>query len=329
MVTIQDVAKAAGVANSTVSHALNGKRTISQATKEKIFQAIKDLGYEPNPNARALRSSSTGVIGFFAYDITEVFAARIIQGAEKIARRRNAYLLFTSGVEFNYDIHGAVDFLRKRRVDGIIIAYGVRQTVQADFLHSLEMPIVTVNTRVHETIPSVQPDDFAGGKEAALHLLSRGCRYPAVIAGPESRLASEERLAGFLEALEDNNIPFDASKQVIHGDFSADSGARCMETLLLRFPEFDAVFCANDYMAAGAINQASARGLSVPNDIKIIGFDNREFGAFWPIPITTFALPLLTMGEKSAEMLFERIEGRYPEPMHVTLPSNLIQRSSS
>ena len=102
-----------------------------------------------------------------------------------------------------------------------------------------------------------------------------------------------------------------------------------METLLLRFPEFDAVFCANDYMAAGAINQASARGLSVPNDIKIIGFDNREFGAFWPIPITTFALPLLTMGEKSAEMLFERIEGRYPEPMHVTLPSNLIQRSSS
>jgi len=329
MITINDVAKAAGVANSTVSHVLSGKRPISRETKEKVYKAIEELGYAPNPNARALRTSSSGVIGFFAYDITEVFAARIIQGAEKILREKSAYLLFTSGAEFNHDIRGAIDFLRKRRVDGIIAAFGVRQSLKLDAFQSFGIPLVTVNTRIHDSVPSIQPDDFAGGREAALHLLSRGSHIPAVIAGPRKRLASEERVAGFVEALAEHNVDFNPSQQLVYGDFTASSGAQCLEELLQTLSTIDAVFCANDYMAAGAINQASSRGLSVPDDIKILGFDNREFGSFWPIPISTFALPLLNMGEMSAEMLFERIEGRDPEPMHVTLPSNLIKRRSS
>lgn len=329
MTTINDVAKAAGVANSTVSHVLSGKRPISRETKEKVYKAIEELGYEPNPNARALRSSSSGIIGFFAFDITEVFAARIIQGAEKIVREKNAYLLFTSGVEFNHDIKGAVDFLRKRRVDGIIIAYGVRQTVQPDSIHTLGIPIVTVNTTIHDSVPSVQPDDFSGGKEAARHLLSRGCRLPAIVAGPKKRLASEERIAGFMETLKERGLPFNPSQQLIYGDFTASSGAQCIGKLLGTLPGIDAVFCANDYMAAGAINEALRRGLSVPEDIKIVGFDNREFGSFWPIPITTFALPLFNMGEKSAEMLFSLIEGHPLDSLHVIMPSSLIKRRSS
>jgi len=329
MATIHDVAKAAGVANSTVSHALSGKRPISRETKERIFKAIEELGYEPNPIARALRSSSTGVIGFFAYDITEVFAAKIIQGAEKVARQKSAYLLFSSGVEFDHPIQDAIDFLRKRRVDGIIIAHGVRQIVESNVFASLDIPVVTVNTCIHGTVPSVQPDDFAGGREAALHILARGGKTPAVIAGPENRLASEERLAGFLEAIRDASLPFDPAKQVIHGDFSAESGANCLEALFKRIPTIDAVFCANDYMAAGAINHAISRGLAIPGDLKIVGFDDREFASFWPIPITTFALPLTGMGETSAEMLFQRIEGHNPDPLHVTIPSRLITRLSS
>lgn len=329
MVTINDVARAAGVANSTVSHVLSGKRPISRETKEKVFKAIKELGYEPNPNARALRSSSSGVIGFFAYDITEVFAARIIQGAEKIVRERNAYLLFTSGVEFDHDIKDALDFLRKRRVDGIIIAYGVRQKVPPDSVQTLGMPTVTVNTCIHDSVPSIQPDDFLGGKEAAMHLLAQESRLPAIIAGPKKRLASEERVAGFMEVLKERDIPFNPSQQLVYGDFTVSSGAQCLDKLLGTLPDIDAVFCANDYMAAGAINEALRRRLSVPEDLKVVGFDNREFGSFWPIPITTFALPLLDMGETSAEMLFAQIDGRTPDPLHVTLPSSLIKRQSS
>jgi len=329
MVTIRDVATAAGVSVSTVSHALSGKRPISQATKDKIHDAIERLGYEPNPAARALRTTTSGVIGFFAFDITEVFAARIIHGAEKIARERDSYLLFTSGVEFNNDISSAVDFLRRRRVDGIIAAYGVRQAIRPEMRAVFDLPAVTVNTFIHDSLPSVQPDDFAGGKEAALHLVSRGARRPAVIAGPEMRLASMERLAGFTKALEECGIGFNQAERVVHGDFSAESGARCMELLLETCPDMDAVFCANDYMAAGAINSALAHGLAIPRDLKVVGYDDREFSSFWPIPITTFALPLERMGEVSASMLFERIEGREPDPMRVLLPSSLIVRQSS
>lgn len=329
MVTIHDVAKAAGVANSTVSHALSGKRPISRETKEKIRKAIEELGYEPNPIARALRSSSTGVIGFFAYDIKEVFTTKIIQGVEKIARERDAYLLFSSGIEFKHPIEDAVDFLRKRRVDGIIIAHGVRQAVESEVFASLETPIVTVNTCIKGTVPSVQPDDFEGGRKAAFHLLERGGKVPAIVAGPEGRLASEERISGFLEALREKGVPFASEKQLVHGDFSAESGTACLKQLLDTMPDIDAVFCANDYMAAGAINHAMKRGLSIPEELKVVGFDDREFGAFWPIPITTFALPLAEMGEVSAEMLFQCIGGQIPEPLHLTIPSRIIVRRSS
>ncbi|MEN6491481.1 MAG: LacI family DNA-binding transcriptional regulator [Rectinema sp.] len=329
MVTIRDVAIAAGVSVSTVSHALSGKRPISQATKDKIHDAIERLGYEPNPAARALRTTTSGVIGFFAFDITEVFAARIIHGAEKIAREKSSYLLFTSGVEFNNDITSAIDFLRKRRVDGIIAAYGVRQAIRPEMRVAFDLPAVTVNTFIYDSIPSVQPDDFAGGREAALHLVARGARRLAVIAGPEMRLASMERLAGFTKALEECGIGFDPSRRVVHGDFTAESGAHCMDVLLEVCPDMDAVFCANDYMAAGAINRALARGRTIPDDLRVVGYDDREFSSFWPIPITTFALPLERMGEVSAAMLFERIEGREPDPMRVLLPSRLIIRQSS
>ncbi len=329
MVTIRDVALAAGVSVSTVSHALSGKRPISASTKGKIYKAIETLGYEPNPAARALRSTSSGVIGFFAYDITELFAAWIIQGAEKVARERGAYLLFTSGIEFGNDFSQAIDFLKKRRVDGIIVAYGVRQPPQVDLRPIGDMPVVTVNTSMDSAVPSVQPDDIGAGAQAAIHLIERGAQNPAFIAGPERRLASIERLLGFAQALRERDMPIDEHRQIAHGDFSPESGSRCMDELLEKYPAIDAVFCANDYMAAGAINRATERGLAIPGDLKVVGFDNREFASFWPIPITTFALPLEAMGERSASMLFERIDGRVLEPMKLSLPSRLIARKSS
>ena len=329
MITIKDVATEAGVSVSTVSHALSGKRTISSATKDKVFEAIARLGYEPNPAARALRTTSSGVIGFYAYDITEVFTARIIQGAEKVAREKGFYLLFTSGVEFGGDVANAVDFMRKRRVDGIIIAYGVRQSIEPASLSKVELPMVTVNSFLEEKVPSVQPDDFSGGREAALHLLGRGSRDCAVIGGPPSRVASNDRIAGFVGALRAAGREFDARTRVIHGDFGFESGARCLETLLAANPRLDALFCANDYMAAGAINKALALGRSIPGDLRVVGYDDREFASFWPIPITTFALPLERMGQVSASLLIDRLHGRASEADGMFLASELIQRASS
>jgi LacI family transcriptional regulator len=329
MVTIIDVAHAAGVAPSTVSHVLNGKRPISQKTKDKVRDAIKALGYEPNPNAQALRSTSSGIIGFFASNITEVFSSYIIQGVEKITRERNCYLIFASGVEFNNDIGEAVSFLNKRRIDGLILSFGIRRRFETGASLDLDIPIVTVNARIRDDIPSIQPDNFEGGRQAAIHFLDRGARIPAIIGGPEDRISSEERIAGFLYEVGRRDVHFDPSTQLVHGDFSADSGRRCFEELMGKNCAIDSIFCANDYMAAGAINEALKKGFAIPERMKIIGYDNREFGEFWPVPISTFSIPLLEMGERSASTLLGMIHGEMPNPLHAIIPSTLIPRAST
>lgn len=329
MVTIIDVAKAAGVSPSTVSHVLNGKRPISDATKQRVHEAIRALGYEPNPNAQALRSTSSGIIAFYASDITEVFSTLIIQGAERICRENNYYMIFASGVEFNNDIAEAIHFLKKRRIDGLIVSFGIRKKINNWIPEMLDFPVVSINARLSDAIPSIQPDDYSGGREAAKYLLHRGAKNPAIIGGPKSRLASEERISGFVDEMAACSKVFDKDKKIVYGDFTFDSGRKCMAELFARDSTIDAVFCANDYMAAGAITEAQKRTILIPQQLRIIGYDNREFDWFWPIPITTFSLPLAEMGEKGALALINMIKGKKPEPFHAVIPSKLVIRESS
>ncbi len=329
MVTIIDVAKAAGVSPSTVSHVLNGKRPISDATKKRVHDAIRALGYEPNPNAQALRSTSSGIIAFYASDITEVFSTLIIQGAERICRENNYYMIFASGVEFNNDIAEAIHFLKKRRIDGLIMSFGIRKKINNWIPEMLDFPVVSINARLSDAIPSIQPDDYSGGREAAKYLLHRGAKNPAIIGGPKSRLASEQRLSGFVDEMGACSTVFDKDRMIVYGDFTFDSGRKCMAELLARDSTIDAVFCANDYMAAGAITEAQKRAIPIPQQLRIIGYDNREFDWFWPIPITTFSLPLAEMGEKGALTLIKIIKGKKPEPFHAVIPSKLVIRESS
>jgi LacI family transcriptional regulator len=308
---------------------LSRKRSISQETTARVLAAIKDLGYEPNPNAQALRGAGSGIIGFVASNLTELFVAQIIQGAEKAAQERNAYLVFANAADFDYDLEAAVRFLKKRHVDGLIISCGISQELGEDVLRKLDIPLATVNTRLWGEIPSVMPDNEEGGRVAAQHLVERGARRLAVIAGPRDRLASRERVHGFLEGCRASGIEFPESQRVYYGDFSPASGATGLRELLRINGEVDGIFCANDFMAAGAMNEAARLGLDVPGRLKVLGFDNRDFTAFWPTPISTFAQPLADMGGISVGILFDLIEGREPASHDVKLHSSLIQRQST
>lgn len=328
MVTIMDVARLAGVSPSTVSHVLNGKRPISESTKQRVHQSIRELGYEPNPNAQALRGSAAGIIGFLASDITEFFSTLIIQGVEKVSISRNAYILFTSGVEFNNDLDAALAFLKKRRIDGLILSYGIRRKLTFEGAAHLKIPVVTINTHLGKGIPSVEPDDYLAGCEAAKRLLERGVKKPCLIAGPKDRLASEDRMEGFIHTLKMEGHTFDPETRLVHGDFSVGSGKEGFLTLLERTRDMDGLFCANDFMAAGAIKAATDLKITIPDQLKIIGFDNREFGNFWSIPISTFALPLFEMGRRSTEILFDMMSGIKSTETQYLLPSQYIGRSS-
>lgn len=326
MAKITDVALKAGVSPSTVSHVLNGKRPISQATRERVLAAIDELGYMPNLNARALKSSRTGIIGFFAADITEVFVNEIIRGVESVCVPAGDHLLLVSGAEFENDLHRALSFLRSRSVDGIIVSYGISQEYGDPGFSSADLPVITINRVLNRSTPSIMPDNRQGGADAAAHLAERGCKRTVIIGGPENRLASTQRIDGFRRRAEELKLELAA---VLHVDFSDRGGGRAMEQLLDEGVCFDGLFCANDFIAAGAMTVAERRGLRIPKELKVIGFDDRDFAQFWPTPITTFRQPLFEMGQTSARYLRASLEEGGTIPLSTVLPSPLQARQST
>lgn len=325
MPKITDVAREAGVSPSTVSHVLSGNRPISQETRARVLAAIEKLKYVPNSNARALKSRKSEIIGFFASDITETFSAEIARGVESVLRPQGYHTLIVSGAEFGGNIPEALEFLMRRDMDGVILAYSVATTHTTDILESLRVPALTINRDFGPSTPSILLNNYQGGRDAAEHLLSVGSRRLAFVSGPSNRLASSERLRGFSSYLADRNVSF----EVEQGDFTFEGGYEAAGRLLARVPEVDGVFGANDYVAAGIIQAASAAGRRVPQDIKVIGFDDRDFASFWPTPITTFYYPLMEMGSQSAKMLLRLVRNEPLDEPKVSVSAQLIQRGSS
>lgn len=328
MAKITDVARLAGVSPSTVSHVLNGKRPISLPTRERVLAAIEELHYTPDANARALKSDRTGIIGFFAADITELFVIEIVRGVESVIVPAGDHLLLVSGAEFGGSIRKALEFLQSRRIDGIIVSYGVSQERKKLDFALPNMPMITINSDLNPRVPSIMPDNYKGGFEAAQHLASAGCRKAAIIAGPKNRPASSSRIQGFLETASSLGLTVDPAS-ILHEPFTFEGGQNGMKRLFSMGNPFDGLFCANDYIAAGAMTAASTAGISVPSELKIIGFDDREFAAFWPTPITTFTQPLFSMGQMAARYLRDFLEKGTPIPRQTMLTSSLVVRRSS
>lgn len=328
MVRITDVAAAAGVAPSTVSHALNGKRPISPATRRRVLNAIKKLGYVPNAEAKALKGGSTGIIGFYGSDITELFVAKNIRGVESVARANGCHLMLASGPEFNHDIHEALSFLKRRRLDGLILSFAFLELTPIDVSNEVDCPVVVINRVAAEGCHCILPDNAQGGYDAACHLVEMGASRLAYIGGPRNRPASRQRQEGFARALEREGLSLD-KRHVFQGSYDHEAGDRGLRSLLNADPAIDGVFCVNDFVAAGAINAAIDLGVRVPDDLKIVGYDDREFSEFWPLPITTFAQPLEEIGRLGAELLFKLLRGETVQEQAHLVRSRLIARKSS
>ncbi len=328
---ITDVAKYAGVSPSTVSHVLSGNRPISRETRERVLAAIHELDYHPNPNARALKARQSGIIGFYAADITELFVTEIIRGVESVIVPRDEHLLLVSGAEFNGDIERALAFLASRKVDGYIVSYGVSQDETRTVTVPSDRPTITINSHLDATIPSIQPDNRQGGWDAIDHLAACGAKRIAILAGPPDRPAGRLRLEGALGAA--RALPADGAtvppELVLHVDFTFDGGYRGMQELLKKKESFDGLFCANDYVAAGAMTAAGKRGIRIPEALIVAGFDDREFASFWPTPISTFRQPLAQMGRLAAQYLEDHIHHGKDIPGETLLSSELIARRST
>lgn len=328
-VTLKHVAQIAGVSHGTVSKALNGSPEVGPATRARITAVAEMLGYRPNTIARSLKSRRTHTLGVITNDSDGVFTTAMVRGVAELASE-HAFGVFVCN---NYDDiakeHQHLELLLDKQVDGIImIGYKVAER-GAPAAPTGDTPVVYLYEYTRATNATcILPDDDAGGYLATDHLIRLGRHRPAFLNGPANFEATHLRVAGYRRSLAEHAIQVDDQLIVTAPDWNQDSGFRLAQQLMRRDRPPDAIVCANDDLAAGAILGLHELGLQVPHDIAVIGFDDRPFAAHLPTPLTTVALPLYDMGLLAARHIFARLSGEQTSNRIIRVPCRLVVRQT-
>lgn len=307
--TIKDVAKYANVSIATVSRAINNSPLASEEAKARVFQAIEELGYEPNGLARGLVSRKSNAIGILIPDVSHVFFAEILRGMEDAAHDRNCNLFICNTVNNKERMLRSLKFLREKQVDGVIFtSEEVLKEYYEAFL-GLDAPVVLVATEAPTyQLPALKVDDHQAIRDAVNYLIRQGHREIGMICGPlRDKISGVTRYQGFIDSLAEHGIAF-KKQNVVFGDYRFHSGRKAIRELLESAPEITAVLTSSDEMAIGAIVEASKMGIQLPDQLSIIGFDNVKLAEMSNPSLTTVAQPLYQMGVQAVELLFTFME---------------------
>lgn len=328
--TIRDVAARAGVSHQTVSRVINDSPRVTEATRERVAAAIRDLAYVPSPMARGLTTNQTRSIGVVADDISDHFFARVVAGAEEEARRRDYYLMIGS-VEPDDEEAGYLRLMLERRVEGLILARPSVPLEEADLesARTAGVPLVAVGSAGLEGVPAVDVDNRRGGYEATRLLLEQGHRRIATIVGPAGWPSASARLEGYRDALREAGVG-EAPQLVEHAaDWGLESGRAAAAALLGRDDKLTAVFAQSDLIALGAIRQLRSASLRVPDDVSVVGYDDLPVAAYVEPALTTMHQPMGEVGALAAGIVLDQIAGGDRlEPRTHLLPAVLVTRES-
>lgn len=327
MVTIKDVAKEAGVAISTVSNVINHVDNVSPETKQRVLDAVEKLKYVPNFNARSLKSNKKNTIGLFLSSIQGDFYLKLVQ-AIHLQCKMAGYMLniYVSNENTGEEIYGMI---LSSGVEGAII---MNESLSDDFIERIaktRMPMVFIDRKQNgEYISSVTVDNYGGAKTGMEYLVRQGHRRIGYIHGMESG-DDKERFRAYLDVLEKNNLPMEENL-ILYGAFEEGIAFEAVSRLLSRGAELpDAFFCANDEMACGCIRALAASGISVPEQVSVLGFDNNTLAAYCQPALTTIGNPANELGTKCAlELLRMMREEGENEGRSICLESLLIIRDS-
>jgi len=333
---MHDVARLAGVSQPTVSRVLNRTETpipVSEETQKKVLAAVKKLGYRPNMTARSLRTQRTQMIALLIADISNGFYHPIARTVQDVARTHDYDVLIANSDHLYENEKHFCEAVMRRPVDGVIMA-PLRLTYEDidDLITITNTPIAALGQHVdHPSVDVVYADDEKGTYDAVKWLiLERGYESIGYLGVPPTFPPGVRRWRGFQRALAEIGMTIDPDF-VMEGDFTVDSGERAVRSLLERKKKLPSViFAVNDLMAIGAISALQAAGLSVPADVAVMGFDNIREATLITPKLTTVAQYPRDIGQKLAEVLFERIEGRAPDVgRRIEIPLTLIPRESA
>ncbi|MGP4114939.1 LacI family DNA-binding transcriptional regulator [Streptomyces sp. 4N509B] len=327
--TLDEVAERAGVSRSAASRVLNNAPHVSRDKREAVQRAIRELGYVPNPTARALVTRQRGVAALVISGETpsifaDPFFARVIVGASAALEEADLHLMLCLAAS-DRSRRRLEELLRARGVDGVMFMAVREEDPVLGIVRETEVPVVFGGRPVGYDPPwYVDVDNVGGARQATEHLLARGRRRVAMICGPGDTRVSRARHRGYREALVLAGLEPLAPES---GDFTEPSGARAMTDLLARHPDVDGVFAANDNMAAGALRALRSAGRDVPGDVAVVGFDDLDIARIAEPSLTTVRQPIQALGRETARMLVRLVAGEEADPL--VLPTELVTRAST
>lgn len=333
--TMQDVAKLAGVSQPTVSRVLNRTETaipVSEDTQQKVFAAVKKLGYRPNMTARSLRTQRTQMISLMIADISNGFYHPIARTVQDVARTYDYDVLIANSDHLYENEKHFCEAVMRRPVDGVIMVPEHLTYEDIDNLLAItNTPIAALGQHVeHPSIDVVYADDEKGTYDAVKWLVNeRGYDSIGFLGVSSNFPPGMRRWRGFLRALDELDMTID-DHFILEGDFTVDSGHAAVQSLLETGKLPAVIFVVNDLMAIGAISAIQDAGLSVPDDVAVMGFDNIREATLITPKLTTVAQYPRDIGQKLAEALFERIDGLAPDVgRRIEIPLTLIPRESA
>lgn len=326
MVTSHDVARAAGVSQATVSRALSGGN-VSDATRRRVLAAIESTGYVPNGAARAMRVGRTRAVGIVVADLLNPFYPQMLAALSSVFDRADyRVVVWLASRDGN---NAALQAIQERAIDGVVFTTATADS--PELRHALDhgSPIVLVNRPLAGIeCDQVASDNRRGGRLVARYLRSHGRRRIGYIGGSPTASTSEERHRGFAEELDRLGYALPA-ELVCHGEYTHAEGVAAARRMLGRPAPPDAIFCANDLLAFGAIDGARELGVRVPEDLWIVGYDDIPMAAWSAYSLTTVRQNIDDEAAIAARLLIDRIEGRRGEPLSRTLPPELVVRHST
>lgn len=331
-VTLKHIAEELGISAMTVSRAINNRSNVDEKTRERVLKKAKSMGYTPNHIAKSLVSNKTSTIGVVVPEIAHSFFAQAIQGMEKITFRDDYRIILTHSAEKEEREKYALETLRAQRVDGILISSAEKVTDYELYKSIVRsgIKLVFFDRCVQDIGAScIQVDDRDGSKKITRHLIEHGYKRIAHLCGPLSVLIGRERLEGYKQALRDNNLAVDENL-IIESGFREKGGYEAMKRLLETDKKDlpDAVFAVNDPSAFGAMDAIKDHGLSVPDDIAIVGFSDDIRAGLMKCPLTTVRQPAYEIGKTAADKLIRLIENEDEPVENIEVKTELVIRAS-
>jgi len=329
MATIKDVAKHAGVSISTVSHVLNKTRYVSEDVSNRVKDAVETLRYAPSALARSLKVNTTKTFGMLVTTSTNPFFSEVLKGVERRCYEQGYNLILCNTEGDVARMRANLDTLLQKRVDGLLLMCSEVESQRVDLFakHNVVPTVVMDWGPTNFPCDKIQDNSYRGGYMATQHLISKGHKNIGCITGALDKQTAEQRYRGFVDAMQAAALTVNP-EWVTAGDFECEGGALAFETLYSHGTLPTALFVCNDMMALSVINAASKKGIRVPEDLSIIGYDDIQLAKYITPSLTTIHQPKFRLGQRAVDTLLERIASKRETEQVISMEPTLVERDS-